>query len=61
MDCARTFMMEKNVALKYWREAVSIAVYTLNHVQIKKATHSTPFELWYGYSPNVKYSKVFGG
>ena len=30
MDCARTLMMEKNVALKYWREAVSTAVYTLN-------------------------------
>ena len=26
----------------------------------RKGTHSTPFELWYGYSPNVKYFKVFG-
>ena len=53
-------MMEKNIALKYWREAVSTIVYTLNHVQVKKGTHSTPFELWYGYSPNVKYFMVFG-
>jgi len=60
MDCARTLMMEKNVALKYWREAVSITVYTLNRVQVKKGTHSTPFELWYGYPPNVKYFKIFG-
>ena len=59
MDYARILMMEKNVALKYWREAISTTVYTLNHVQIKKGTHSTPFELWYGYSPNVKYFKVF--
>ena len=29
-------------------------------LQIKKGTHSTPFELWYGYSLNVKYFKVFG-
>ena len=28
----------------------------MNHVQVKKGTHSTPF----GYSPNVKYFKVFG-
>ena len=42
------------------REAVSTIVYTLNRVQVKKGTHSTPFELWYGYSPNVKYFKVFG-
>ena len=60
MDCARTLMMEKNVALKYWRETISTVVYTLNHVQVKKGTHSTPFEWWYGYSPNVKYFKVFG-
>ena len=45
MDYARTPMMEKNVALKYWREVVSIVVYTLNHVQVKKGTYSTPFKL----------------
>ena len=60
MDYARTLIMEKSVALKYWREALSTGVYTLNNVQVKKGTHSTPFELWYGYSPNVKYFKVFG-
>ena len=60
MDYARTLMMEKNVALKYWREAISIVFYTLNHVQVKKGTHSTPFELGYGYSPNVKYLNLFG-
>ena len=47
MDCARTLMMEKNVALQYWREVSSIVVYTLSSVQVKKGTHSTPFELWY--------------
>lgn len=53
-------MMEKNVALKYQRKVVSTTVYTLNHVQVKKDTHSTPFEILYGYSPNVEYFKVFG-
>ena len=60
IDYARTLMMEKNVALKYWREAVSTVVYTLNRVQIMKGTNATPFELWYGHSPNVKHFKVFG-
>ena len=60
MDCARKLMIEKNVALKYWREVVSISIYTLIHVQVIKGTHSTRFKLWYGYSPNVKYFKVFG-
>ena len=45
IDCARTLMMEKNIALKYWRKVVSTAVYTLNRVQVKKGTHATPFEL----------------
>ena len=53
-------MMEKIVALKYWREAVSAVVHTLNRVQVKKGTNATPFELWYGHSPNVKHFKVFG-
>ena len=35
MECARTLMMEKFFALKYWREAISTTVYTLNHVQVK--------------------------
>ena len=26
----------------------------------QERSHSTPFELWYGYPPNVKYFKVFG-
>ena len=60
MLCARTLMMGRNICLKYRREVVSIAIYTLNRVQIKKGTYSTPFELWYGHSPNVKHFKVFG-
>ena len=30
IDYARTLMMEKNVALKYWREVLITTVYTLN-------------------------------
>ena len=37
-----------------------MVVYILNCVQVKKGTHLTPFKLWYGYSPNLKYFKVFG-
>ena len=27
---------------------------------MKKDTNQTPYELWYGYKPNVSYLKVFG-
>ena len=53
-------MIEKNVAIKYWKEAISTTVHTLNQVQLKKDTNQTPYELWYGYKPNVSYLKVFG-
>ena len=53
MECTRRLMIEENVALKYQREFVSTIFYTLNLVQVKTSTHSTPFELWYGYSPNI--------
>ena len=38
---------------------MSIAVYTLNRVQVKKGTNKIPYELWFGHSPIVKYFKKF--
>ena len=60
MKCARIPMIEKDVAPKYWREAISTIVHTLNQVQLKKGTNKTPYELWYRYNPNICYLKVFG-
>ena len=59
MDCARTLMIEKNIATKYWKESINTAVHTLNQVQLKDSFKS-PYELWYGYKPNVSYLNVFG-
>ena len=53
-------MIEKNVAIKYWKEEISIVVHTLNRVQLKKDSNQTPYEIWHGYKPNVSYLKVFG-
>ena len=60
MDCARSLMIEKNVAIKYWKEAIGTAIHTLYRVQLKKNSNQTPYELWYDYKPNVSYFKVFG-
>ena len=35
-------------------------MHTLNKVQLKKDTNQIPYEIWYGYKPNVSYLKVFG-
>ena len=60
MDYARTLMIEKNGAIKYWKETINTLVHTLNWVQLKKDSDQTPYELWYGYKPNLCYFKVFG-
>ena len=31
----------------------------MNRVQLKKDSNQTPYEVWYGYKPNVSYLKVF--
>ena len=59
MDCVRTLMIEKKIAIRYWKEAINIVIHTLNRVQLKDS-FKTPYELWYGYKPNVSYLKVFG-
>ena len=60
MDSARTLMTERNIAIKYQKEAISTIVHILNQVQLQKDSDKTPYELWYGYRPNVSYLKVFG-
>ena len=60
MDCARTMMIEKNVAIKYKKETISTTIHTLNWVQLKKESDQTPYELWYVYKPNFCYFKLFG-
>ena len=53
-------MIENNVAIKFWKEAISTVVHTLNRVYLKKDSNQNPYEIWYGYKPNVSYLKVFG-
>ena len=46
--------------MTFWREAVNTTIYTLNRVQIRKGMEKTPYELWFGYSPSIKYLRIFG-
>lgn len=52
-------MIEGNVLHVYSREAVSIALYTLNRVNIKGDTGKTPYELWFGHAPTIRYFRIF--
>jgi len=57
-EVARSMMMEANLPKVYWREAIHTAIYIQNRVQVKGNGTKTPYELWYGRVPIVKYFKI---
>ena len=44
----------------YWREAVNTTVHILNTGQLRINSNKTPYDLWFGITPSIKYFKVFG-
>ena len=51
---------EAKLSHGYWRDDVSTTIYILNRGQLRINSNKTPYELWFGRSPLVKYFKVFG-
>ena len=50
----------EDVARNLWGEAVNIACHTVNRVYFRPDTKKSPYELWKGRKPNVKYFRIFG-
>jgi transposase InsO family protein len=44
----------------YWRETISTTIYILNKCQLRVNSDKSPYELWFGRAPSVKYFKFFG-
>ena len=44
----------------YWREVVNTTIHILNRGQVRINSNMTPYELWFGRTPSLKYFKVFG-
>ena len=57
---ARAMLHNKDVAQNLWGEAVNIACHIVNSVYFRLSTKNTPYELWKGRKPNVKYFIIFG-
>ena len=53
-------LADNNVSKFVWREYVITIVYAMNRVQVRKDINKTPYELWFGHSPIVKYFRIFG-
>ena len=50
----------KDVARNLWGEAVNTVCHTVNMVYFRPGIKKTPYELWKGRKPNVKYFRIFG-
>ncbi|KAL0382894.1 UNVERIFIED_CONTAM: Retrovirus-related Pol polyprotein from transposon TNT 1-94 [Sesamum calycinum] len=58
-DMVRSMISNSTLPESLWGESLKIAVYILNRVPTK-ATNKTPYELWTGNKPNLKYLHMWG-
>ncbi|XP_075664336.1 uncharacterized protein LOC142633956 [Castanea sativa] len=57
---ARAMLHNKDVARNLWEEVVNTTCHIVNRVYFRPGTKKTPYELWKGRKPNVKYFRIFG-
>ena len=57
---ARVMLHNKILSKSFWGEAVNTACHTLNRVYFKPDSKKTPYVLWRGKKPVVKYFRIFG-
>ena len=56
---ARVMLPNKKMPKSFWGEAVNIACHTLNRVYFKPNSNKTPYEIWRGKKPVIKYFWIF--
>ena len=59
-EMARAMLHNRDVARNLWGEVNNTACDTVNRVYFRPSTKKTPYELWKGRKPNVKYFRIFG-
>ncbi|KAK3121549.1 hypothetical protein QOZ80_8BG0656020 [Eleusine coracana subsp. coracana] len=57
---ARALLKQRKVPALYWGEAVSMAIFLLNHAPTKALDGLTPYEAWTGKKPSVSFLRTFG-
>ena len=53
-------MNERQIPNEFWGEAVSTAIYIINHTPTAAVHNITPEERYSGKKPNLSHLKVFG-
>ena len=59
-EMARAMLNNKDVARSLWGETINTTCHTVNKGYFRPDIKKTPYELWKGRKPNVKYFKIFG-
>jgi transposase InsO family protein len=59
-EMARVIIHSKNLAQHFWGEADNTACHIINRVYLRPETNKTPYEIWRGKKPTVKYFRTFG-
>ena len=59
-EMARVMLHNKKMPKSFWGEGVNTACHTLNRVYFRPDSKKTPYELWRGKKPVVKYFRIFG-
>jgi hypothetical protein len=59
-EMAQVMIHAKQLAQHFWGEAVHTACHIINRVFLRPTTNTTPYEIWRGKKPIIKYFRVFG-
>jgi hypothetical protein len=59
-EMARVMIHSKNLAQHFRGEAINTACHIINRVYLRPETNKTPYEIWRGKKPTVKYFRIFG-
>ena len=57
---ARSLMKAKSILARFWGEAMTTAVFILNHTPTKALKGKTLFKAWYGRKPTMSFLWTFG-
>ncbi|GJV01639.1 retrovirus-related pol polyprotein from transposon TNT 1-94 [Tanacetum coccineum] len=60
IEAARTMLTDAKLPVTFWAKAVSSACYVQNRVLVNKYHNKTPYELFNGRSPAIRFLRPFG-
>ena len=60
MKMTRCMLHEKDLPKPFWEKTENTIVCLQNRISTKVVKDLTPFEVWYGYKPYLKFLRVFG-